>query len=212
MSNIYIVGAGGLGRGLAESLLLEMEKNKIEKNEIYFIDDNFVGKTINGVDVIDSVDNFTKNTNHKSVVYNAIGEPNSRYNVQQKLEKNNLFDFPNFIPSSVFLPPSLILGKGNIISRGTVLSANVEIGDFNLIHYNSSIGHDLKIKSYNCIYPLASLSGYVEIGNCNMVGAGSVFLPQVKIGDFNKIGANSTVTKDFGQSNVLIGTPAKNIK
>ncbi|KIH71418.1 hypothetical protein [Salinicoccus roseus] len=212
MVDLYIVGAGGLGRGLADALIYDNGESIEESfGDIYFIDDYQVNKTINGILVKKSIVDFI-NTKTECLVLNAIGEPKLRRKVQNQLSDNTLFKFPNFIDKDVKIYNNIILGEGNIVTRGVVFSTNIEIGDFNLIHFNCTIGHDVKIGNYNCIYPLTSISGYTELGNENMLGTNSSTLPSVILGNDIIVGANSLVNKNFLNEKKIYGSPAREMR
>lgn len=211
MHDLYIVGAGGLGRGLADALLYDNKAHiKEEFDNIYFVDDNNVNTKLNGTLVRYNIDDFI-NVSKECLVINAIGRPSSRKTIQNKLNSNPSFIFPNYIDSDVKVYPHVTLGEGNIITRGAVLSTNIEIGDFNVIHFNCTIGHDVKMGDYNCVYPLTSLSGYFVMGDSNMVGTNSSTLSNVKLGNENNIGASALLTKSISNSKTMIGSPATEV-
>lgn len=211
MPDLYIVGAGGLGRGLADALLYD-KKNHIEKefNEIYFVDDNVVSTEVNGVLVQFNLDEFLK-IEKECLVINAIGSPKTRKDIQNKLNSNPYFKFPNYIDEDVKLYKHVNIGQGNIVTRGAVLSTNINIGDFNLIHFNCTLGHDVEIGNFNCIYPLSSLSGYTILGDGNMIGTGSCSLPQTILENHINVGANSLLKGKYQTGITVLGSPAERI-
>lgn len=211
MRDLYIVGSGGLGRGLVDALVYDDGSHITEEfNNIFFVDDNTVGESINGIKVILNIDELS-NITVKCFVLNTIGEPSIREKIQKKLNGNPHLEFPNYIDSDVKLYGHVNIGQGNIITRGSVLSTNINIGDFNLIHFNCTIGHDVNMNNYNCIYPLVSLSGFTTLGNCNMIGTGSSSLPQSVLKDYVRVGANSLISGRYESNITIIGTPAKRI-
>lgn len=211
MRDLYIVGSGGLGRGLVDALIHDNGDHINEEfNNIYFVDDNTTGEYINGIKVRFNIEDLI-NITSKCLVINALGEPRIREKIQKKLNLNPHFEFPNYIDSDVKLYNNVHLGTGNIITRGAVLSTNINIGDFNLIHFNSTIGHDVTMNDYNCVYPLVSLSGYTKLGNCNMIGMCSSSLPQSVLNDYVRVGANSLISGEYASNITIVGTPAERI-
>lgn len=212
MRDLYVVGAGGLGRGLADSLIYDNKAHIKEKfNKIYFVDDNAVGEFINGIEVRFTIDDLINNT-ESSLVINALGEPRVREKVQRKLNKSTYLEYPNYIDNDVKIYRNVNLGKGNIITRGVVFSTNISIGDFNLIHFNTTIGHDIIMRNYNCVYPLVSLSGYTSLGNCNMIGTGSSSLPQSSLKDNVRVGANTLISGEYDSNLTIVGSPGERMK
>lgn len=209
MVDLYIVGAGGLGRGLADALIYDGKQNVEEKfNNIYFVDDNHSGSHLNGIPVKYSLDYFV-NLEIKCLVINAIGSPWIRKDIQSRLEKNPNFVFPNYIDKDIKIYNHVKIGKGNIITRGAVLSTNISIGNHNLIHFNCSIGHDVIIGNYNCIYPLTSLSGYTSLGDENMIGTGTSTLPRCEIKNRVNVGAHSLLKGSYESNITVFGAPAR---
>jgi sugar O-acyltransferase (sialic acid O-acetyltransferase NeuD family) len=212
MVDLFIVGAGGLGRGLADALLYDHKENiKEEFENVYFVDDNNMGKYINDIYVKYSIDDFLK-YDKECLVINAIGTSRTRKKIQDRLNTNEKFKFPNYIDRDVKLYKNIRIGKGNIITQGVVFSTNIMIGDFNLIHFNCTVGHDVQIGDYNCIYPLTSLSGFSRIGNKNVIGTGSCTLPHSRLSDEIYVGAHSLVKGKHESGITIVGSPAKKLE
>lgn len=212
MPDLYLIGAGGLGRGLADALMYDdSEHIEEEFNNLYFVDDNNLYNKVNGITIRYTINEFL-NLTEECLVINAIGTPILREKLQKKMNRNNKFSFPNYIDTNVKIYPHVNIGKGNIITRGVVLSTNIEIGNFNVIHFNCTVGHDVKIGDFNCIYPLTSLSGYTVLGSCNMIGTGSASLPQSKVENYVNIGANSLIKGEYESNITVAGSPAGKIK
>lgn len=212
MPNLYIVGSGGLGRGLADALIYDNHAHiNQEFKNIYFVDDKSKGLYINEIEVKFSIEDLV-NFREESLVINAIGEPKMREKIQTKLSSNKMLKFPNYIDCGVKIYRNNIIGEGNIITKGVVLSTNIVIGNFNLVHFNTTIGHDVKMKDFNCIYPLVSLSGYTTIGNGNMIGTNSSSLPASTMKDYIRVGANSLIKGNYESNITILGSPAIDIR
>lgn len=159
--DIIIVGAGGLGRGLIDLIDIINKTGKDNLRLLGFVDDTEMTK-INGINYLGNIDYLVNYQKEISVVI-ALGTPIIKKKVYEKLSTNPYIKYPNLIHPDVELSAYNYLGIGNIISKGVVLSTNIQVNDFNLIHYNCSIGHDVLIGSYASIFPLSSISGYVSI-------------------------------------------------
>jgi len=92
---IYIVGAGGLGRGVLETI------NTISNNQrnwkiAGFIDDNIKlhKKVIHNIEVVGGLD-YLLNVESFSNVVLAIAKPNIKAIVYERLRKNKNLYFPN---------------------------------------------------------------------------------------------------------------------
>ena len=210
MNKLLIYGAGGLGRGIIE---LIDSINQIKPNTweiIGFVDDQAKG-VINEYKVWGTTEDLLQITEDISIVL-AIGNPQTKKNIYEKIKTNSKIHYPNLIHPSVEFSKFNIIGQGNVISKGVSMSTNIEINDFNLIHYNCSIGHDVYMGSYNSVFPLTSLSGYVLLENEIEIGANTSILPSVVVGEKAVIGAGSVLLTNIPNNVTAVGVPARIIK
>ena len=97
----------------------------------------------------------------------------------------------------------------------------VTIGDYCRLHSNVHIGQYSTIGNFVFIYPYVVLTNdphppsYISegptIGDYTQIAVHSIIFPMVQIGKNCLVGANSTVTKDFEDELVIVGSPAKAI-
>ncbi|MFD0868713.1 MULTISPECIES: acetyltransferase [Paenibacillus] len=211
LRSLYIVGTGGLGRGIAE-LLKSINASDPRWIIEGFIDDNTgtVGRKVNHLSVKGTTDRLLTVEKPSDVVL-AIANPAVKERLIRKLKLNPYLSFPNIVHPRVELNEFVAMGQGNIVTEGVVFSANIQIGSFNLIHFNSTIGHDVVMEDYSTIYPGNNISGYVKIESRAVIGTNAAVLPSVRIGKDAIIGAGSVVLKDVEQGATVIGSPAKPI-
>ncbi|OZU88235.1 hypothetical protein CIL03_11310 [Virgibacillus indicus] len=209
INNIIIYGSGGLGRGIID--LINSINKQTEENWMLqgFVDDSDTGQ-INGYEILGNIDYLLKFSKPVNIVL-AFGNPHIKKDLFDKLSKNKNIIFPNLIHPNVYVSPYNVFGKGNIISSGVALSTNIQINDFNLIHYNCSIGHDVSMGNFNSVFPLTALSGYVELGDEIEIGTNAAVIPSKKIGNEARIGAGSVIVNDVQASKTIIGVPGKEI-
>lgn len=207
----YIVGAGGLGRGILETIntISDRDRNWEVKG---FIDDNaeIHHKSINGVDVLGGIDSLLTIESFANVIL-AIANPNVKATVYERLKKNGNIMFPNIIHPTVQLSHSAAIGCGNIISKNVSFSADVEIGNFTLIHFNSSVGHDVQLEDYVTVYPGVNLSGFSKMRMKCQIGTNAAILPQIIVGEEAVVGAGSLVNTDVRSRRTVVGVPATEI-
>lgn len=208
----YIIGTGGLGRGVLETMKLKIQ-NEANWELSGFIDDNetLKGKIINGLEVIGSTRELMDVSKFSNVIL-AIASPSAKEMIYNQLKENDNLFFPNIIHPNVIMSETLNIGLGNIISSNVVFSANVEVGNFNLIHFNSTIGHDVKIENYTSINPSCNISGYANLTNSVLVGTNTAILPNVVINQSAVIGAGAVVIKDVEANSTVAGVPAKDLR
>ena len=97
MNNIIIVGASGFGREVA--WLIENSDNWNVKG---FVDDNkdLENKSVNDYPVLGTID-FLLNANEKTNVVVAIGNPQIRKKIVERLQSNKNISFPNIVDKDV---------------------------------------------------------------------------------------------------------------
>ena len=208
MNNIVIIGASGFGREVA--WLIENSDNW---NVIGFVDDNkdLENKSVNDYPVLGTID-FLLNVNEKTNAVVAIGNPQTRKKIVERLQSNTNISFPNIVDKDVIIDKTVTLGFGNIICKGNILTTNIEIGNFNHINLNCTVGHDVQFNDYITVYPGVNISGNVIINDCVEVGTGTKIIQGKKIVKETVIGAGSVVVKDIVVNGTYIGIPAKQMK
>lgn len=208
MNNIIIVGASGFGREVA--WLIENSDNWNVKG---FVDDNkdLENKSVNDYPVLGTID-FLLNANEKTNVVVAIGNPQIRKKIVERLQSNKNISFPNIVDKDVIIDRTITLGFGNIICKGNILTTNIEIGNFNHINLSCTIGHDVQFHDYITVYPGVNISGNVIMNDCVEVGTGTKIIQGKKIVEKTVIGAGSVVVKDIVENGTYIGVPAKQMK
>ena len=177
MNNIIIVGASGFGREVA--WLIENSDNWNVKG---FVDDNkdLENKSVNDYPVLGTID-FLLNANEKTNVVVAIGNPQIRKKIVERLQSNKNISFPNIVDKDVIIDRTITLGFGNIICKGNILTTNIEIGNFNHINLSCTIGHDVQFHDYITVYPGVNISGNVIMNDCVEVGTGTKIIQGKKI-------------------------------
>lgn len=206
--SIVIIGASGFGREVAW-LIEELEKWNI----IGFIDDDesIQGKDVNGYKVIGTTQDLLSYEEKINVVI-AIGNPEVRKKIYDRISiKSNLL-FPNIIAKDVRISKTNNLGIGNIICTHTVLTTNITIGNFNHINLSCTLGHDAILENFVTIYPSVNVSGNVLVRSLTELGTGTKIIQGKTISERIILGAGCVVVKDLTDSGTYVGIPAKKIK
>ncbi len=139
----------------------------------------------------------------------ALGSPNNRFIVSQKLKNCGLKLVGVASDSAEVGITDVILGVGLNIMNFVFIADCVMIGEGTLVNAFASIHHDVEIGKYCEISPRATILGGAKIGDFCAIGAGAIILPNIKVGDNVVIGAGAVVTKDVTTNSRLKGIPAK---
>lgn len=199
-----IVGAGGFGKEIA-FLLQSISRYEL----IGFVDDSLKmqNQELFGKPVLGTIDSLIEL--EETAIFMGIASPDIKEKIYQKINKNNKLIFPNLVAPSSLVGINVQLGIGNILMPYTTYTADVVLGDFNMINIGSTIGHDTQIGNYNSIFPSVNISGHVILGDKNEIGVGTKIIQNLKIGNTNIIGAGSVVIKNINNNTKNIGVPTK---
>jgi sugar O-acyltransferase (sialic acid O-acetyltransferase NeuD family) len=212
MKPIVIVGAGGFGK-IVLDILKDQNKIAATWDVLGFLDENreLEGKAINSYMVLGGLDWLEKNQNRNPNCVCAIGSPQTRKEVVQRLEKIGV-NFVNVVHPITYISDSVILGRGVVVCAGTHLTPNTVIGDFVHVNVGCAIGHDVFVGPYCTISALVNINGYDRLDEGVFVGGGAVFIPKVSVGKWSTIGAGAVVIDDIPEGVTAVGVPARPIK
>ena len=211
MTDIIIVGAGGLGKDV--QWMLE-RINEIEEtwNILGYVDDGIkAGSLVDDLPILGTVDYLLQREETLAVVV-AVASAKVRRHIIEKLEQNDKLVFPNVADPSTLLSKRIKMGKGNIVLAGNILSVDIQLGDYCIFNADCTIGHDVVMGSYVTVYPSANISGCVEIGQETEIGTGCHIIQGIKVGSSTIVGAGAVVIGELPSCCTAVGNPAKPIK
>lgn len=214
MKEVFIYGAGGLGREVRTLI----EHINAEEGTIWhisgFIDDNpeLVGQEINGLEVLGGVDYLNQLSKSVAVAI-AIGDGERRKRIS-KLLTNDKIQFPSFIHPGVIIgdKTSISIARGCIIGAGSILTTDIQLGAFSFINLNVTVGHDVVLEPFTSLMPGCNISGEVILKEGAFLGSGVTVINRCAIGAFAIIGAGAVVNQNIPERVTAVGVPAKIIK
>ncbi|MCR8635385.1 MULTISPECIES: NeuD/PglB/VioB family sugar acetyltransferase [Paenibacillus] len=202
MSGLLILGAGGLGKVIAEIAVL---MGKWER--IAFLDDRVELKEVMGFPVIGKLtdlDSYIKDYNNAFV---AIGHNHTRLMWLQ------LIGISGFIIPALIHPLSIVskfssIGEGTAVMAGAVINTDATIGRGCIINTCASIDHDCTLEDGIHVSPGARVSGTVNIGRCSWVCVGSTIANDIRIGSHVIVAAGAVVVRNVPDNVMVAGVPA----
>lgn len=204
--NLYIVGAGGHGKVVADlSKLLNLYK------KICFLDDKKkIGSYVLDFKIENKVDyEYIKKINTKeNFFFVAIGDCKIRKEILNNLLNLNINIATLIHPFSSISSYSKI-GFGTVICAGAVLGPDSNVGIGSILNHSSTVDHDCIVGDYTHISPHSSLSGDVNFGELSFLGTGARVIGGKKVGKNCKIGAGAVVISDIPDNETAKGIPAK---
>ncbi|MBR7180422.1 MAG: acetyltransferase [Kiritimatiellae bacterium] len=202
MRDLFIVGAGGLGR---EAVWTVERINGAAAeplwNVIGFADDDPAKAEGNfeGYPMLGSCEKASSDYPGASV-FVAIGDNATRAEIYRRLRGH---DFPALIDPSAQVSPTTEFRHGTYIAAESVVSVGTDIGKFVIVNARSGIGHDSSLGDFCNICPGVSLSGHTVLGKSVTMGTNSCTAPGVRIGDGASVACGTPVYSDLAAGETL---------
>lgn len=187
-----IVGAGGLGRELAQWIT-----KSLRPEGVVFLDDKRKGPHILG-----NIDSYSREPGDE--VFIAIGDPQERAAIADRFSRLGAA----FVATDA-MTGNCSIGPGTMVFPRALVSADVVLGSGCVVNAFASIGHDVRIGDFVTLSSHVDICGRVKIGNRVMFGSGSRVIPDVVIGDDVTVGAGAVVVKDVPSGSSVFGNPAR---
>ena len=202
MRDLFIVGAGGLGREAAWTVeRINAASQQPLWRLIGFADDDPAKATGNfeGYPMLGSVEKASKDHPGASV-FIAIGDNAIRRKVYAQLRGHA---FPAMIDPSAQVSPTTEFKHGTYIACEAVVSVGTEIGKFVIINARAGVGHDSVVGDFSNVSPGVSLSGHTTLGQDVFMGTNSCTAPGRKVGDGATVACGTPVLKDVEPGSTL---------
>ena len=207
-----IVIAGARETGHAGVVLKTLEALN-EHHVAGFLDNELVGKEVQGLPVIGKTDNLPNLEEYEAAIV-AIGDNESRGEIAEKLKLKGLKLLTIIHPSAI-ISNDVLIGEGTFIGPGVVINNNVKIGNNAIINMGSTIDHDSVIGNNAHMAPGVNIGGRARIGNGSYMGLGSKVLPDIIIGNNSMINAGEIVSHNiddnYGEKNIIKDYTHENI-
>ncbi|WP_246197798.1 acetyltransferase [Chitinophaga agrisoli] len=200
MDNIYLIGASGHGKVIAEIL----ENNGATISGVF--DDDPARQQLLDYPVLGPFD-AAKYPKDKQVII-SIGNNRIRKKKARELDTS----FGTAIHPSANISARSRVGEGSVIMAGVSINCNSVIGKHNILNTNCSIDHDCVLGDFVHVSPNAALAGNVRIGEGTQIGIGACVIQGLIIGKWVTIGAGTVVITDVPDHAVIVGNPGRIIK
>jgi sugar O-acyltransferase (sialic acid O-acetyltransferase NeuD family) len=211
-----IIGAGGFGREVMESLLESRfqgtEVSTGNWKSVCFVEDEPTKKNLNGVQIKKTSDFLSASDSHQ---YFSVCISDSK--IRERFTRDFLgagLSPVSIIHNAASLHETTKIGLGAVICNSTIITSDSVIGQSFHANYFTYVAHDCLIGSFVTLGPRATINGNVQIGDHAYIGAGAVIrqgTPQKKlvIGKNAIVGMGAIVTRDVPDWAVVVGNPAR---
>ena len=198
MNRLVIIGAGGHGKGIADSAL----KNGYET--ICFIDDSEVGDVI-GFPIIGTSDDIENLNDGKTDFIIGIGVNAIRKSIAEQHNVN----WVSVVHPSAQIAFDAKIGKGSVVMANAVVNVSAMVGEHCIVNTGAIVEHDNVIENYVHISPNVALGGTVRIGSLTHVGIGATVKNNTEICSDCTIGAGAVVVKNIKEAGTYVGVPIR---
>ena len=203
--SLYILGAGGHGKVVADAAI-----KMNQWNEIFFLDNQMIGKEVLGIKVVGSTDNAPNFNSSNTEFIVAIGSNDVRGKIQRNLQSQKC-KLATIIHPFTSIGRDVNVGEGTVIYAGAVVNPSVQIGEGCILNTSCSVDHDSVIKEFVHLSPGVNIAGTVEIGEKTWLGIGATVINNISIIGNCIIGASTLVRKDIRKEGNYVGNPIKKI-
>lgn len=209
MKDLYIVGAGGLGRELLNLVLDIHAILGTQWNIMGFLDDTEAPLKDKACDfsVVETIAEYIPKPN--DVLALGIATPAAKRKLVPMLKARGAV-FESVIHPYAYLGRHNTLGEGAVVFGGFSMSVNVGIGNFVTL-LSSGLGHDVRIGDYSTISAQCNIMGNVFVGNEVFIGGNVCIAPYVNINDGAYICLGSVVMSNVSAGCKIMGNPAREI-
>lgn len=206
MKKLIIIGAGGLGREVAQ-YINDINQIKYEYELLGYIDDDIskLGIVYNNLKVIGNT-NMLSELND-IYLFCAVANPEIKKNIAQKIKKYKNKTI-NIIHPTAYISPYINFGENVLVAPMCVLTTNITIGNYVHINPQCGIGHDTIIEDYTTLYWNVNIGGFVRVGKSVELGSKTFIKQGIIIGSQAISGAGAVIVKDVPPTVMVKGVPA----
>ncbi len=205
MTDLYIIGAGGVG----SHLVWNLPEYHPDYRLVGVLDDDPAtwGMHPAGVEVTGPVEALLSVGPCAVVI--GIAHPATRRSIFARLAGVAHLSFPSFISPHAWVSRNVTIGQGVIIYPGVRINHGCCIGSFAVVNMNSAIGHDSTVGAFSSLAPGVLLGGQTSVGEGATMGIGSATRQRVRIGEGAVIGGKAMVAHNVPAAETWAGVPAR---
>jgi sugar O-acyltransferase (sialic acid O-acetyltransferase NeuD family) len=168
MQNIIVIGSGGHGRSVAESILQSGEFNLVG-----FVDDSFTpNATLWGYPILGKINDLAEVRLLADFAVVAIGNNTFREKIFTQLNELNFKLASIFHPKSI-VSPRAIIGEGTVVMAGGIVGTEAKLGRGVIINCGATVDHHCIVEDFGHLGVNACMAGGSSIGALAWLQAGS---------------------------------------
>lgn len=210
MSAVFIIGAGGHARVVADAAL---EQGR----HVVAIVDELNTDVIDGAEAIlhiplfgggDAIARVTSTWPDAHALV-AIGDCGIRARISNMLRTESIPQASPIIHPFAWVSRHASVQPNTVVMAGAVVQTHAELASGVIINTGARVDHDCRIGYCAHIAPGAVLAGNVRVGARSFIGAGASVIPGIEIGDDVVVGAGAVVNRHVASGTRVVGVPAR---
>ncbi|WP_448567843.1 acetyltransferase [Thalassotalea ganghwensis] len=206
MTKLFIIGAGGHGRVVADCA-----ESMACFSEIVFLDDSYPERTNNLHWPIVGQTKQWQSFQGDGVFVIAIGDNHARLALFEKMNEQGC-QFTNIIHPSAVISAHVNLGQANVIFANAAINAGSHLGNANIINTGATVDHDCQLAHGIHISPGVNIAGTVTIEKLCWLGIGASVIQGLHLKENTQLGAGAVLISNSSANTLSVGVPAKVIK
>jgi sugar O-acyltransferase (sialic acid O-acetyltransferase NeuD family) len=215
VKDIYIIGAGGFGREVADTVRAINACAPAYRIAGFIDDDETLWGGVKNDIPVRGGREYLKDraascaSGVHAVI--AIADAKIKENIAADL-RGSAVVWENIVHPAAVVSAYCEMGRGNIVQAHAFVSANARLGNHCMINVKSGLGHDAALADYASVMGHCDITGNVHVGKGAYLATSAAVIPSVRIGEYAYICAGSIVFKDVKANAVMIGNPARQVK
>ncbi len=202
--SLYVYGAGGQGRVVAEAA-----RRSGRYRLVGFLDDDprKHGTRLRDLQILGGIEALAGTGDPKAVAL-GVGANRARLDLAERLSREGV-TLATIVHPSAELSTSASVGLGSYVGPFALLHADAAVGIACIVNSGAIVEHDARVGNVAHIAPGAVLGGAVTVGEGALVGMGARVLPGLTVGAWSIVGAGAVVVRDVAPDAVVAGVPAR---
>jgi acetyltransferase EpsM len=210
--NIIILGGLGNGSVIAGAIDDANARGDDEWKMAGYLNDRMEnGEKIHAHPVLGDVADAAKFVEEGYYFINTI------YRIDGQQERVDFFEglgisedrLATFVHPLSYVAPDVKMAPGVVVMPNVCISSGAILDKGCLIMVAATIGHDTYLGPYTHVAAQACVGAYLKIGQGVHIGLNSTIRENITIGKNSTLGMGSVLTKDIGESEIWVGSPAK---
>lgn len=204
MSDVVVVGAGGLAREIASWIEDQWPDGENRVKGFLTPDPGRAIGTFEAVMLGD--DEYEPQPDDVFVI--GVGDVDLRRTLSERWADRGV-PFLNLVHPTAIVSPSAQLGRGVVVCPYSTITSDARIGDFSLINIYASVAHDAVVGPHCILAPYATLNGGAVLEEDVFLATRATVAPARRVGATSRVAANSAVLKDVPPRSLVVGVPGR---